>query len=71
MATLEMLTPWVDDIIKAFGPSRIVLGGDWPVVNPGVGLPRWIALSRSLIARLTESEQQAIAAYNVRKLYLL
>lgn len=71
MATLETLTPWVDHIINAFGPSRIVWGGDWPVVNLGVGLPRWIALSRILIAGLTASEQRAIAADNARRLYRL
>ena len=28
-------------------------GGDWPVVNLGVGLPDWIALTRDLLESLS------------------
>ena len=70
-ASVEMLHPWVDHVIGAFGPNRLIWGGDWPVVNLGVGLAGWIDMSRTLLARLSESEQTAIASENARIVYRL
>lgn len=32
---LERTKPWVDVVFRAFGPSRIMFGSDWPVCNVG------------------------------------
>ena len=68
-ANLQTLRPWVDHVINAFTPARIIWGGDWPVVNLGPGLPGWIDMSRSLLAGLSTTEQTAIASENARALY--
>lgn len=68
-ASASTLKPWVDHVLERFGPGRMVWGGDWPVVNLGAGLPEWVALTRRLIAELSEDEQEAIASGNARRLY--
>jgi predicted TIM-barrel fold metal-dependent hydrolase len=70
-ANLTTLQPWVDHAITAFGPDRILWGGDWPVVNLGVGLPGWIALTRALLAGLTPEEQAQISGGTAKRVYRL
>lgn len=65
------LRPWVDHVLAAFGSDRVVWGSDWPVVNLGVGLPDWMDLTRRLLANLSPSAQEAIAAGNARRIYRL
>lgn len=68
-ANQATLQPWVDHVLAAFGPDRIVWGGDWPVVNLGVGLPDWIALSRDLLKGLSSAEQLQIAQGTAKRIY--
>jgi predicted TIM-barrel fold metal-dependent hydrolase len=68
-AGLATLKPWVDHVLTAFGPGRVVWGSDWPVVNLGIGLPDWIALTRDLLANLSVAEQGQIAQGNARRVY--
>lgn len=68
-ASVETLKPWVDHVIDRFGPSRIVWGGDWPVVNLGTGLADWVVLTRALLAGLSADEQAAIAQGTARSVY--
>lgn len=67
--SLDTLRPWVDHVLQRFGSTRIVWGGDWPVVNLGCGLPQWIDLTHQLIAELSADEQAAIMAGNARTVY--
>ena len=70
-ATRATLQPWVDHILNTFGPARMLWGGDWPVVNLGVGLPDWIALTRELLQGLSQSEQDQIGHGTARRVYRL
>ena len=65
------LAPWVDHVLQAFGPARMVWGSDWPVVNLGSGLPAWIEHTKTLLHALSEEEQKAIMAGNARAIYRL
>lgn len=69
--TAAMMQPWVDHVIASFGPDRILWGGDWPVVNLGAGLPGWIAMTRAMLAGLSEADQNAIAHSTARRVYRL
>ena len=69
-ASTATLRRWADHVLTAFGPSRMVWGSDWPVVNLGLGLAEWIATTGHLLAGLSADEQAAITAGNARKLYL-
>lgn len=70
-ATRATLQPWVDHILNTFGPARMLWGGDWPVVNLGVGLPDWIALTCELLQGLSQSEQDQIGHDTARRVYRL
>lgn len=68
-ATAEILRPWVNHVLETFGPLRMIWGGDWPVVNLGSGLPKWIDITRELLAELSPDEQAAIMSDNTRRLF--
>ena len=55
-ASLETIEPYVDHVLKCFGPKRIVWGSDWPVVNLGKGLPEWITVTRKILDKLSTDE---------------
>ncbi|PZX17083.1 putative TIM-barrel fold metal-dependent hydrolase [Palleronia aestuarii] len=61
--------PVVETVLEEFGPSRMIWGGDWPVVDLGVGLPDWIAISRAFLAPLSADEQEQIGTRNARTVY--
>jgi len=65
------IAPYVDHVLDTFGPHRMVWGSDWPVVNLGEGLDGWIAISQSILGRLTESERTAISSGTARRIYRL
>lgn len=68
-ATLETIRPYVDHVLEAFGPSRMVWGSDWPVVNMASDLPGWIRITRQILDVLSDDEAKAIAHANAERLY--
>lgn len=58
-----------DAALDLFGPKRLIWGGDWPVVDLGVGLPGWIDLTHRLLARLSDDERALIGHRNARSFY--
>jgi L-fuconolactonase len=48
--TAESLKPFVDVLLDAFGPARLMWGSDWPVVNEAGGYAAW----HSAAAAMTE-----------------
>ena len=65
----EGLRPYIDTMLEAFGPSRLVWGGDWPVVNLGNGLLAWSNITRELLSELTPDERTLILSTNAKKIY--
>ena len=68
-ASLETIEPYVDHVLKCFGPKRIVWGSDWPVVNLGKGLPEWITVTRQILDKLSTDEANAIANGTAQTVY--
>jgi predicted TIM-barrel fold metal-dependent hydrolase len=68
-ASVALLRPYVDHLLQAFGPDRMLWGSDWPVVNLGTGLPGWIDMTRALLADLSPDEQAAIGQGTARRVY--
>jgi L-fuconolactonase len=52
-----------------FGPSRLLFGSGWPVVDLS-GLDKWFAARQGLTAGMSESERAAIFAGNTIATYL-
>lgn len=63
------LRPYTDTMLDAFGSTRLVWGGDWPVVNLGDGLLAWSTITRELLSGLTADERFQILIANAKKIY--
>lgn len=63
------LRPFLDVALDAFGPDRLLFGGDWPVSVP---LGRWVDTVVSwLDDRVGEPERDAVLAANAERVYRL
>jgi predicted TIM-barrel fold metal-dependent hydrolase len=70
-ASYDTLAPWMDVVLDAFGPLRLVWGSDWPVVNLGSALPDWIDTTTRWLSKLTPAEQAQVAHQNARRIWNL
>jgi L-fuconolactonase len=69
--TPEDLTPYVDQVISSFGSSRVLFGGDWPVVLLASEYRRWVETVHLLLAKLPAIDRQKILHDNAVKVYRL
>lgn len=61
------LRPFLDVGLDAFGPDRLLFGGDWPVSRP---YGRWVDTVSSWLAdRVGEHHQRAVLAENAESVY--
>lgn len=70
-ANQEAIQPFVDHVLEVFGPSRMVWGSDWPVVDLANGLPDWLSVTRSLFEALSADEATRIGHGNAKLLFNL
>lgn len=69
--TPETLRPYMEVALEAFGPSRIMFGGDWPVLTLAITYPAWVAVVDDLIRDLSETEQRQIYRDTAKAFYRL
>ncbi|HAR65692.1 MAG TPA: amidohydrolase [Lentisphaeria bacterium] len=69
--TPEQLTPYVETVLEAFGPDRVLFGSDWPVCLVACEYSRWADLVRGWVAPLSDDEQAAILGGNAQRIYNL
>ena len=69
----EGVLPYAREVFDAFGPGRVVWGGDWPVCTLAVPLADWVAATRTILERcgMDEDEREAILEGNARSVYRL
>jgi L-fuconolactonase len=65
----EDLSPYIETVLEAFTPKRIMFGSDWPVVNLASSYRKWIDTVRGAIAQLSETEQERILAETAIEAY--
>lgn len=70
----ETLQCYVDHLLAAFSPERLMWGSDWPVVKLALNhslasYAAWFAQAKRLLGRLSETETNAIFAHNARRFY--
>ena len=58
--TEAQLKPFVEVLIEAFGPGRLMWGSDWPVVNEAGGYGAWRAAAEALTAQLSAADRARI-----------
>ena len=67
--TVDALREVFDLALAAFGPDRLMYGGDWPMTIPSGGYqPTWQVMS-ALIGELSASEQDAILGGTAARVY--
>jgi len=66
----ELLQPYFNTVLEAFGANRVLFGSDWPVCLLRSEYDQWLQVVTSLIAPLTATEQAAIMGENAARIYL-
>ena len=65
----DLLGPWFDVVLDAFGPDRILFGSDWPVCLLRGEYADWVQCVEFWISRLSPEEQSAIFGGNAKRAY--
>ena len=63
--------PYLDVVLNAFGPQRLMIGSDWPVCTLAADYASVIEFEVDYIAKLSADEQRAILQDNPIKFYSL
>jgi L-fuconolactonase len=58
--TADRLRPFFDVLIEAFGPTRLMWGSDWPVVNEAGGYSAWRTAAEALTSQLPDADRALI-----------
>jgi len=68
--TLDDLAPVVNHTLEAFGPDRVMFGGDWPVCLLGVEkYADWATALRTIVKDRPEDQQKKLFHDNAVKFY--
>ena len=65
------LAPYLDAVLDAFGPRRLMYGSDWPVCLLGVRYARWFELVARFAARLSTDERDRVLGGTAIEAYRL
>ena len=65
----DVLKPYVDHLVEAFGPQRLMWGSDWPVLNLAGDYGAWLALARELSGLSHEADLTALFGGTARRFY--
>lgn len=69
--SVESLRPFVDVLIQAFGPRRLIWGSDWPVLNLAGDYSRWFETAEALLGGLSSEDRAGIFGGNAVRAYQL
>lgn len=69
--TVDMLKPYVHEVIEQFGFDRIVYGGDWPVVLRAGSYHSWAKAFEKLTKEFSENELKKLYHLNADRIYNL
>jgi len=65
----ELLRPYFETVLEAFGPQRIMFGSDWPVCLLRAPYGDWVRTADELISPLSLDEQEAFRGGNAARIY--
>lgn len=69
--TPELLWPYFDVALAAFGPERLMFGSDWPVCLVATEYTRWDRFVESCVTGLAPAERRAILGGTAARFYRL
>ncbi len=65
----DHVTPYLDTVLEAFGPSRVMIGSDWPVCTCAASYRATMGLLLDYASRLSDDEQDAVLAGSCMEFY--
>ncbi len=69
--TPETFYPYLDEMLEAFGPDRLLYGSDWPVCLVAATYEEVAGIVHSWASRLSAQEQEAVFGKNAIRFYQL
>ena len=70
-AAFAATRPVIDEVLRLFGPDRLLWGSDWPVLTLAASHEIWEQLTDRLLEGLAPGERDAILGGNAMKFYAL
>jgi L-fuconolactonase len=67
----EDFRPYLDVVLEAFGPGRLMIGSDWPVCTLSAGYESTMGIVLEHIAQLSAAEREGILGGNCARFYRL
>jgi L-fuconolactonase len=67
----EDIQPYLDVAFECFGPSRLMIGSDWPVCNVAASYTRVVTLVKEYLSKYAEEEREAVLGGNAAKFWRL
>lgn len=67
----DALAPIVNHCLDAFGPDRVVFGGDWPVCLLGATYRQWVEALRAIVSNRPAEQQRKLWSENAIRHYSL
>ena len=67
----EDLRPYVEVVLDAFRPKRVMFGSDWPLVTLASSYKRWSETVRAWIGQFSPTEREWILSLTARTAYRL
>lgn len=67
--TAEDLAAPIDFCLDAFGPDRVIYGGDWPVCKLTAPYRDWVAALKTVIGKRSEEERRKLLHDNAAQFY--
>jgi L-fuconolactonase len=61
--------PYLDVVLTAFGPERLMIGSDWPVCLVAASYAEVAGIARDFFSGLSPAEQAEIAGGTARRIY--
>jgi L-fuconolactonase len=56
----QTLQPYIDVVLSAFGPKRLMFGSDWPVMLLNANYDEWYGVVTNAISKLSKAEQNRV-----------
>ncbi|MGI4758865.1 MAG: amidohydrolase family protein [Janthinobacterium lividum] len=67
--TVDDLTPYLDVVLDAFTPARLMIGTDWPVLTPRCSYSQWWQTVMDWAAHLSIDEQRDLQGGTAARVY--
>jgi L-fuconolactonase len=67
----EDIRPYLDVAFECFGPSRLMIGSDWPVCTVAASYAQVVNLVKDYMSRHTAEEREAVLGGNAAKFWRL